>query len=217
MTATIHCGWPKRSMPPSTNTVSATNTTCLRRSNSLRTSCARSPTVCAARDRRRSQSSRAAVLTAWPRRKGTSGRFSLVDITPIASEALASNLQACGGCDIQFGIPRANLSADLKSRLAPSLSLSFLPPSFEPPARARPLTPLCPCLFQFDGFDERGQRRASRAHRGGGAAGCNLVFRPIGIAARLQSTNERLARVAGIVANDQCAGEISQVSDLRAD
>jgi hypothetical protein len=63
-----------------------------------------------------------------------------------------------------------------------------LPPSFEPPARARPLTPLCPCLFQFDGFDERGQRRASRAHRGGGAAGCNLVFRPIGIAARLQST-----------------------------
>jgi hypothetical protein len=64
----------------------------------------------------------------------------------------------------------------------------FLPPSFEPPARARPLTPLCPCLFQFDGFDERGQRRASRAHRGGGAAGCNLVFRPIGIAARLQST-----------------------------
>src|SRR5260370_21142070 len=69
-----------------------------------------------------------------------SGRFSLVDITPIASEALASNLQACGGCDIQFGIPRANLSADLKSRLAPSLSLSFLPPSFEPRARARPQT-----------------------------------------------------------------------------
>jgi Protein of unknown function (DUF2380) len=31
-----------------------------------------------------------------------SGRFSLVDITPIASEALASNLQACGGCDIQL-------------------------------------------------------------------------------------------------------------------
>src|SRR5438128_11411699 len=29
-----------------------------------------------------------------------SGRFSLVDITPIASEAQASNLQACGGCDI---------------------------------------------------------------------------------------------------------------------
>src|SRR6478609_17493 len=31
-----------------------------------------------------------------------SGRFWLVDITPIASEALASNLQACGGCDIQL-------------------------------------------------------------------------------------------------------------------
>jgi Protein of unknown function (DUF2380) len=31
-----------------------------------------------------------------------SGRFSLVDITPIASEALASNLQACGGCGIQL-------------------------------------------------------------------------------------------------------------------
>jgi hypothetical protein len=31
-----------------------------------------------------------------------SGRFSLVDITPIASEAQASNLQACGGCDIHW-------------------------------------------------------------------------------------------------------------------
>jgi hypothetical protein len=31
-----------------------------------------------------------------------SGRFSLVDITPIAREALASNLQACGGCDVQL-------------------------------------------------------------------------------------------------------------------
>jgi hypothetical protein len=31
-----------------------------------------------------------------------SGRFSLVDITPIASEARASNLQACGGCDAQL-------------------------------------------------------------------------------------------------------------------
>jgi hypothetical protein len=49
-------------------------------------------------------------------------------------------------------------------------------------------TRLWPCLFQFDGFDERGQRRTSRAHRGDGAAGCNLVFRPVGIAARLQST-----------------------------
>ena len=31
-----------------------------------------------------------------------SGRFSVVDITPIASEGQASNLQACGGCDIQL-------------------------------------------------------------------------------------------------------------------
>jgi hypothetical protein len=29
-------------------------------------------------------------------------RFSLVDLTPIASEAQASNLQACGGCDIRL-------------------------------------------------------------------------------------------------------------------
>jgi ribosomal protein L27 len=29
-------------------------------------------------------------------------RFSLVDLTPIASEALASNLQACGGCDMRL-------------------------------------------------------------------------------------------------------------------
>jgi hypothetical protein len=28
-----------------------------------------------------------------------SGRFSVVDITPVAREAQASNLQACGGCD----------------------------------------------------------------------------------------------------------------------
>ena len=31
-----------------------------------------------------------------------SGRFSLVDITPIASAAQASNLQACGGCDMRL-------------------------------------------------------------------------------------------------------------------
>ena len=30
------------------------------------------------------------------------GRFSLVDITPIAREAQASNLQACGGCDMRL-------------------------------------------------------------------------------------------------------------------
>jgi hypothetical protein len=31
-----------------------------------------------------------------------SGRFSLVDIAPVAREARASNLQACGGCDVQL-------------------------------------------------------------------------------------------------------------------
>src|SRR5215813_6414119 len=31
-----------------------------------------------------------------------SGRFSLVDITPIAREAQASNLQACGDCDTRL-------------------------------------------------------------------------------------------------------------------
>ena len=31
-----------------------------------------------------------------------SGRFSFVDIAPIASEAQASNLQACGGCDTRL-------------------------------------------------------------------------------------------------------------------
>ena len=37
-----------------------------------------------------------------------SGRLSLVDITPIASEAQASNLQACGGCDTRLA-RQANL------------------------------------------------------------------------------------------------------------
>jgi len=31
-----------------------------------------------------------------------SGRASLVDITPIAREAQANNLQACGGCDMHW-------------------------------------------------------------------------------------------------------------------
>jgi len=31
-----------------------------------------------------------------------SGRFSLIDIMPIASKAQASNLQGCGGCDIRL-------------------------------------------------------------------------------------------------------------------
>src|SRR5260370_11718260 len=34
-----------------------------------------------------------------------SGRVSLVDITPIANEAHASQLQACGGCHVRFGRP----------------------------------------------------------------------------------------------------------------
>src|SRR5262245_52886647 len=33
------------------------------------------------------------------RRLAESGRFTLLDITPVASEARGSNLQACGGCD----------------------------------------------------------------------------------------------------------------------
>jgi hypothetical protein len=31
-----------------------------------------------------------------------SGRFSLVDIAPVAAEARASNLQGCGGCDTRL-------------------------------------------------------------------------------------------------------------------
>ena len=31
-----------------------------------------------------------------------SGRFSVVDIAPVAREAHGSNLQACGGCDVQL-------------------------------------------------------------------------------------------------------------------
>ena len=31
-----------------------------------------------------------------------SGRFTLVDIAPVAAEARASNLQACGGCDTRL-------------------------------------------------------------------------------------------------------------------
>jgi hypothetical protein len=60
-----------------------------------------------------------------------SGRFSLVDITPIASEAQASNLQACGGCDIQLA---RRIGAELaittvqkvpKAPARPGLSLSL--------------------------------------------------------------------------------------------
>jgi Protein of unknown function (DUF2380) len=36
------------------------------------------------------------------KRLAASGRFVVVDIGPVAREAHASNLQACGGCDVQF-------------------------------------------------------------------------------------------------------------------
>ena len=39
-----------------------------------------------------------------------SGRFSLVDIAPVAAEARASNLQGCGGCDTRLA---ARVGADL--------------------------------------------------------------------------------------------------------
>jgi Protein of unknown function (DUF2380) len=35
-------------------------------------------------------------------RLAESGRFTLVDIAPIAREAKASNLQSCGGCDVDL-------------------------------------------------------------------------------------------------------------------
>jgi len=36
------------------------------------------------------------------RRLSQSGRVDVVDIAPLAAEARASNLQACGGCDVRF-------------------------------------------------------------------------------------------------------------------
>lgn len=39
-----------------------------------------------------------------------SGKFLMVDITPLKSEARGSNLQACGGCDVKFA---RQLGADL--------------------------------------------------------------------------------------------------------
>jgi Protein of unknown function (DUF2380) len=35
-------------------------------------------------------------------RLAESGRFKIVDIAPVTKEARASNLQACGGCDVTF-------------------------------------------------------------------------------------------------------------------
>jgi len=44
---------------------------------------------------------RLALVTERLRTKlAESGRFSVVDIAPVAKEARASNLQACGGCDV---------------------------------------------------------------------------------------------------------------------
>ena len=36
------------------------------------------------------------------RRLKESGRFTLLDVTPVAGDAQASNLQACGGCDTRL-------------------------------------------------------------------------------------------------------------------
>ncbi len=36
-------------------------------------------------------------------RLAKSGRFGVVDIAPVAAQAHASNLQACGDCDVSFG------------------------------------------------------------------------------------------------------------------
>ena len=33
-----------------------------------------------------------------------SGRFSVIDLAPVAADARASNLQACGGCDTQLAL-----------------------------------------------------------------------------------------------------------------
>ncbi|MEJ0074440.1 MAG: DUF3280 domain-containing protein [Alphaproteobacteria bacterium] len=44
------------------------------------------------------------------KRLAESGRFSVIDITPVAREARGSNLQACGGCDVTLA---QRLGADL--------------------------------------------------------------------------------------------------------
>jgi hypothetical protein len=44
------------------------------------------------------------------RRLAESGRFSIADIAPVAHEAHASNLQACGGCDVLLA---SRVGADL--------------------------------------------------------------------------------------------------------
>lgn len=42
------------------------------------------------------------ISDALRRQLQESGRFSVVDIAPVAGEARASNLQACGGCDLRL-------------------------------------------------------------------------------------------------------------------
>ena len=44
----------------------------------------------------------AAVSERLRRWLAESGQFRLVDMTPVAGEARASNLQACGGCDVRL-------------------------------------------------------------------------------------------------------------------
>jgi hypothetical protein len=64
----------------------------------------RSTALCHCPERRHNEPGHGDRAGAVPRRRvlRNSGRFSLVDITPIAREAQTSNLQACGGCDMRL-------------------------------------------------------------------------------------------------------------------
>jgi hypothetical protein len=57
---------------------------------------------------------------------GDSGKFQVLDIAPVSAAAQGSNLQACGGCDVQLAL---KLGADLAmtgwcKRSLPSFSTS---------------------------------------------------------------------------------------------
>jgi hypothetical protein len=52
----------------------------------------------------------AAVSARLRTRLSESGRFTVTDITPVAKEAQASNLQSCGGCDVSLA---GKVGADL--------------------------------------------------------------------------------------------------------
>jgi hypothetical protein len=53
----------------------------------------------------------AAVSARLRTRLSESGRFTVTDIAPVAKEALASNLQSCGGCDVSLaGMVGADLA-----------------------------------------------------------------------------------------------------------